>query len=35
MLARFRRSGTKVLFGQNLVHNETGTLRTGDPVEVI
>ena len=34
-LATFRRSGTKVLFGQNLVHDETGILRTGDPVEVI
>ncbi|HLL98623.1 MAG TPA: MOSC N-terminal beta barrel domain-containing protein [Rubrobacteraceae bacterium] len=34
-LATFRRSGTKVLFGQNLVHDETGTLRTGDPVEVL
>jgi uncharacterized protein len=34
-LATFRRSGTKVLFGQNLVHDETGTLRTGDLVEVL
>lgn len=34
-LATFRRSGTKVLFGQNLVHDETGTLRTRDPVEVL
>ena len=34
-LATFRRSGTKVLFGQNLVHDQTGILRTGDPVEVI
>jgi uncharacterized protein len=34
-LATFRRSGTKVLFGQNLIHDETGILRTGDPVEVI
>jgi uncharacterized protein len=34
-LATFRRSGTKVLFGQNLVHDETGNLRKGDPVEVI
>jgi uncharacterized protein YcbX len=34
-LATFRRSGTKVLFGQNLVHDETGIMRTGDPVEVI
>ena len=34
-LATFRRSGTKVLFGQNLIHDQTGILRTGDPVEVI
>jgi uncharacterized protein len=34
-LATFRRSGTKVLFGQNLVHDETGNLRKGDPVEAI
>jgi len=34
-LATFRRSGTKVLFGQNLVHDGTGTLRAGDPVEVL
>ena len=34
-LARFRRVGTKVLFGQNLIHDETGTLHTGDPVEVV
>jgi uncharacterized protein YcbX len=34
-LARFRRSGTKVLFGQNLIHDKTGTLRTGDPVEIV
>jgi uncharacterized protein YcbX len=34
-LAKFRRSGTKVLFGQNLIHDETGTLRTDDPVEVV
>jgi uncharacterized protein YcbX len=34
-LATFRRSGTKVLFGQNLVHDETGLLRAGDPVEVL
>jgi uncharacterized protein YcbX len=34
-LSRFRRAGTKVLFGQNLIHDETGTLRTGDPVEII
>ena len=34
-LARFRRSGTKVLFGQNLIHDETGIIRIDDPVEVI
>jgi uncharacterized protein len=33
-LARFRRSGTKVLFGQNLIHDNTGTLRIADPVGV-
>lgn len=34
-LARFRKVGTKVLFGQNLVHDATGTLRKGDPVEIL
>jgi len=34
-LARFRKVGTKVLFGQNLIHDEPGALRTGDPVEVL
>jgi len=34
-LATFRKHGSKVLFGQNLVHDETGTLSTGDPVEVV
>jgi uncharacterized protein YcbX len=34
-LARFRRAGNKVLFGQNLIHDEPGTLRTGDPVEIL
>ncbi len=34
-LARFRRAGTKVHFGQNLIHDETGTLRIGDPVEIL
>ena len=34
-LARFRRAGNKVLFGQNLIHNETGTLRIGDPVQIL
>jgi uncharacterized protein len=34
-LARFRRVGTKVLFGQNLIHDRAGTLHTGDPVEIL
>jgi uncharacterized protein YcbX len=34
-LADFRRAGNKVLFGQNLIHDDTGTLRAGDPVEVV
>jgi uncharacterized protein len=34
-LATFRREGKKVLFGQNLVHNATGTLRADDPLKVL
>jgi uncharacterized protein len=34
-LARFRRAGNEVLFGQNLIHDGTGTLHTGDPVAVL
>jgi uncharacterized protein YcbX len=34
-LARFRRAGKEVLFGQNLIHDEIGTLRIGDPAEVV
>jgi uncharacterized protein len=34
-LARFRKVGNKVLFGQNLIHDGTGTLHTGDPVEIL
>jgi uncharacterized protein YcbX len=34
-LATFRRAGNKVLFGQNLIHDDTGTLHTGYPVEVL
>jgi MOSC domain-containing protein len=34
-LARFRRAGNKVLFGQNLIHDGTGTLRIGDPVQIL
>lgn len=34
-LARYRKVGSKVLFGQNLIHDGTGVLRVGDAVEVI
>jgi uncharacterized protein len=34
-LARFRRAGEGVLFGQNLIHEDMGTLRVGDPVDVL
>jgi uncharacterized protein YcbX len=34
-LAGYRRRGTKVLFGQNLVHRSTGTLRVGAAVRVL
>ena len=34
-LARFRRAGKGVLFGQNLIHDDKGALRVGDPVEVL
>ena len=34
-LADFRKREGKVLFGQNLIHDGTGTLRLGDPVEVL
>jgi uncharacterized protein len=34
-LARFRKVGTKVLFGQNLIHDEVGTLSVGDPLKVV
>lgn len=33
-LATFRKVGSKVMFGQNLLHDGTGTLRVGDPVSV-
>ena len=33
-LARYRKVGSKVLFGQNLVHDGTGVLSVGDAVEV-
>ncbi|MET9508520.1 MOSC N-terminal beta barrel domain-containing protein [Streptomyces flavidovirens] len=34
-LARHRRSGDKLLFGQNLVPETTGTIRVGDPVRIL
>ncbi len=34
-LARYRKVGSKVFFGQNLVHDGTGVLSVGDAVEVI
>ena len=34
-LATFRTVDGKVLFGENLIHDGPGPLRTGDPVEVI
>lgn len=34
-LARHRRSGDRLLFGQNLVPEGRGTLRLGDPVEIL
>jgi uncharacterized protein YcbX len=34
-LATFRRSARGVLFGQNLIHTETGMIRCGDRVEVL
>jgi MOSC domain-containing protein len=33
-LATFRRADRKVLFGQNVVHEGTGRLRVGDPLQV-
>ena len=35
MLATFRNSGGKVLFGQNLIHDGPGPIRVGDEVEVL
>jgi uncharacterized protein YcbX len=34
-LARFRRRGDSVFFAQNLIPDATGTIRIGDPVEVL
>ncbi len=34
-LATYRRVGTKVYFGQNIIHRTAGTLTVGEPVEVV
>lgn len=34
-LASFRKAGSKVLFGENLIHDGPGPVRTGDRVEVL
>jgi uncharacterized protein YcbX len=34
-LSRFRRQGSKVLFGQNLIHANQGIIRVGDSVEIL
>jgi uncharacterized protein len=34
-LAHFRRATEGVLFGQNLIHDDRGTLRVGDPVRLL
>lgn len=34
-LAKYRRRGKDVMFGQNLIHDGLGTLRLGDSVEVL
>src|SRR3712207_4082768 len=34
-LARYRKVESEVFFGQNLAHDASGTLRTGDPVEIL
>ncbi len=33
-LAKYRRTGNKIFFGQNLAHDSTGTLHVGDAVEL-
>jgi uncharacterized protein YcbX len=33
-LATYRKAQGEVLFGRNLIHTSTGTVRVGDPVEV-
>jgi uncharacterized protein len=34
-LAKFRRRASQVFFGQNLIPDGTGTIRIGDPVEIL
>ena len=34
-LATYRRVGTKVYFGQNIIHRTTGTIAVGEPVKVM
>ncbi len=34
-MARFRKMNSAVMFGMNVVHRGTGTIRVGDPVEVV
>jgi uncharacterized protein YcbX len=34
-LSEYRREGTKVMFGQNLIHRSRGVVRVGDAVELI
>jgi uncharacterized protein YcbX len=33
-LAQYRRKNGKILFGQNLIQEELGTLQLGDSVEI-
>jgi len=34
-LSRYRRFGKKVFFGQNLIHEGEGMLKTGDELQII
>ena len=34
-LATYRRVGTRVYFGQNIIHRTAGTLTVGEPIEVV
>jgi uncharacterized protein YcbX len=34
-LGRYRRTAEGIFFGQNLAHDDVGTIRVGDPVEVL